>query len=931
MGALCAAIGIIAVVLPHAGGLGLLGAVPMGLLAYRYRIRVLITATVAAAVIGFLVVGLSGFGAVTLCAYVGGLAGIVKRRRLGARTVVAVAAGAGVVVGTAAVIALTVLAQLRQLVFHTITATVDGVAAAVTRVPQLHAVAQEVKRFFAEALNYWQWLVLGYAVVAIAVASVIGWWALSRVLDRLRVVPDVHKLDAPVSTEPVAPIPLRLDEVALRYPHVDHDALRAISLDLRAGEHVAVTGANGSGKTTLALILAGREPTSGTVERSGAVGLGQIGGTAVIMQHPESQVLGTRVADDVVWGLPPGKTTDVDRLLSAVGLDGLAERDTGGLSGGELQRLAVAAALARDPALLIADEVTSMVDQQGRDDLLDVLSSLTDRYQTALVHVTHYTSEANYADRTINLSDSLDNTAMVETAAAPAPTLATGHQSHARALELVGVGHEYGSGTPWAQTALHDISFVVHEGDGLLIHGGNGSGKSTLAWIMAGLTTPTTGTCLLDGRPAAQQVGAVSLQFQAARLQLMRSRVDLEVAAAAGFSPEDHARVTAALAVVGLDAALAKRRIDQLSGGQMRRVVLAGLLARSPRVLILDEPLAGLDAGSQRGLVRLLADRRRDTGLTVVVISHDFAGLKELCPRTLHLRDGKLEPAPVATRAGTAVPPAQHPARRPPRPVVLLRPVPGRSVVHKLWAGTKLTAAFGISAFLTVNPGWVAIGLLGALVLGGVRLARIPRGVLPSVPRWLWILLAVVGTTATLAGGDPHIHLGTVSLGLGGLLDFLRITTFSVVLLGASALVSWTTNVAEIAPALASLGRRLRPLRIPVDEWSVALALALRTFPMLIDEFRVLYAARRLRPRQTPRTRRVRLRQLVADLTDLIVAVVTVTLRRADEMGDAITARGGAGQISAAPSRPKLADWLALSIVLTVCVVAVAAQLALGG
>src|SRR6185437_16606873 len=172
------------------------------------------------------------------------------------------------------------------------------------------------------------------------------------------------------------------------------------------------------------------------------------------------------------------------------------------------------------------------------------------------------------------------------------------------------------SGTPWSQTALRDVSFAVHEGDGVLIHGGNGSGKSTLAWIMAGLTAPTAGACLLDGRLVSEQVGAVAIQFQAARLQLMRSRVDLEVASAAGFSPTDHARVTAALDAVGLDAELAKRRIDQLSGGQMRRVVLAGLLARSPRVLILDEPLAGLDAASQRGLVQLLADRRRDTGLT---------------------------------------------------------------------------------------------------------------------------------------------------------------------------------------------------------------------------------------------------------------------------------------------------------------------------
>src|SRR6201998_3432630 len=128
---------------------------------------------------------------------------------------------------------------------------------------------------------------------------------------------------------------------------------------------------------------------------------------------------------------------------------------------------------------------------------------------------------------------------------------------------------------------------------------------------MAGLTVPTSGACLMDGRPTHEQVGAVALCFQAARLQLMRSRVDLEVASAAGFSHRDEDRVAAALGVVGLDPTLAKRPIDQLSGGQMRRVVLAGLLARSPRALILDEPLGGVEAASQRGVVRVVADRRR--------------------------------------------------------------------------------------------------------------------------------------------------------------------------------------------------------------------------------------------------------------------------------------------------------------------------------
>lgn len=271
------------------------------------------------------------------------------------------------------------------------------------------------------------------------------------------------------------------------------------------------------------------------------------------------------------------------------------------------------------------------------------------------------------------------------------------------------------------------------------------------------------------------------------------------------------------------------------------------------------------------------------------------------------------------------------PTRGQRRPMVLLRPVPGDSVIHQLWAGTKLLAVAGIGVLLTFYPGWVPIAFVGVLVLVVARLAHIPRGAVPSVPFWLWVLMALGAATATLAGGSPIIDVGSVHIGLGGLFNFLRITALSIVLLGLGALVSWTTNVADIAPAVATLGRPLRFVRVPVNDWAVTIALALRAFPMLIDEFRTLYAARRLRPKERAESFRARRKQRVGDVIDLLAASVTVALRRADEMGDAITARGGTGQISALPSRPKARDWVAFAVLIVVCGTALALELTVLG
>lgn len=273
--------------------------------------------------------------------------------------------------------------------------------------------------------------------------------------------------------------------------------------------------------------------------------------------------------------------------------------------------------------------------------------------------------------------------------------------------------------------------------------------------------------------------------------------------------------------------------------------------------------------------------------------------------------------------------PAEQRSRRQSRPVVVLRPIPGRSTIHDLWAGTKFIAMLCFSVLLAVLPGWLPIGLVTLVLIVAVRAARVPRGALPSVPRWVWLILLITNLIPLFNGQSPTIHLGTVGVGIGGLLEVLRFSALSLVLLGLSAVTSWTTNVAEVPPAVATLGRPLRRFRVPVDEWAVAVGLALRAFPMLLEEFRMLYAARRLRPKGQPAVWWRRPLLWAADAVDVFAAALTVALRRGDEMGDAITSRGGTGQISAATTRLNKSDWVALGIVALTCAAAVLSELTL--
>lgn len=203
-------------------------------------------------------------------------------------------------------------------------------------------------------------------------------------------------------------------------------------------------------------------------------------------------------------------------------------------------------------------------------------------------------------------------------------------------ISLRGVGHTYSPGSPWAHRALEAIDLEVSPTERLLIVGANGSGKSTLAWILAGLTLPTEGSATIDGDPLADARGVVAISFQHARLQLFRPTVAEDVAFGTTVGP---AAAAEALRVVGLDpGAFGPRRIDELSGGEQRRVALAGMLVRSPRLIVFDEPFAGLDPPSKALLIDVIARIATAT----VVVSHDYEDAARFANRVLELKDGRL-------------------------------------------------------------------------------------------------------------------------------------------------------------------------------------------------------------------------------------------------------------------------------------------------
>ena len=478
-----------------------------------------------------------------------------------------------------------------------------------------------------------------------------------------------------------------LRNVSFRYEGASAPALEHVELAVPRGTLTVVCGASGAGKTTLTRILHRAIPSFYAGELSGEVWLlgerceqqgvadfaGRIG---VVAQDFEAQLFSTSVLAELAFGLEqlgvPSEQIEarVAAALQAVGLNGFGERDPATLSGGEKQRLAIAALLALEPELLVLDEPTTDLDPLGKEEVLAVLRALRARGQT-LVVVEHESRALEMADQVVVL-----RAGKVAAAAPPAEILrkpevllenavrppdlallarrlglATVPRSVDEADETLGrprrslppstlaaqrtepvlVAHALRFVYPEAsEPALRDVSLSVAPGEFVALLGQNGSGKTTLARCLVGLLKPQRGEVILAGRtlhqwPAREVARRVGYVFQNPDHQIFTARVAEEIA----FGPrqlglgenEVQERVAEALKAVGLTG---REEADPfwLGKNERQRLAVAAVLAMRPEVVILDEPTTGLDQQEQKGALELI-ERLRAEGVAVVMITHN--------------------------------------------------------------------------------------------------------------------------------------------------------------------------------------------------------------------------------------------------------------------------------------------------------------------
>lgn len=398
---------ILARLTPFAGITTVIGSIPFAVLGLRHRNRVLAVAFFVGVVLTFLMAGFSSATQVLVMATFGGVVGRSIRYSWSLTTTLVMA----VSVGWTTVAALTlgflfVFAEFRELSLEAAAVQWDGISTS------LRAVGLDPLADFGDPGI--EWAIENWFIAVPVFQLVISLFLVGFVLQIGG--PSIKRVDAAFEWDGDTTAPASIG--GMTSPAIG--AVRSIGGVVERGSTTVplpdvtldgpgltvLEGPNGAGKSTLLGALVGRfDLAAGRIEPPDlSERVGQVAGVAVIGQRPESQVVGARVADDLAWGFPEPPTPDrVAEVLDRVGLAGFEQRETAGLSGGELQRLAIAAALIREPQLLLSDESTSMLDPEARLAVMRVLRSVATT--APVLHITHLDAEMAQADTVVTVGN----------------------------------------------------------------------------------------------------------------------------------------------------------------------------------------------------------------------------------------------------------------------------------------------------------------------------------------------------------------------------------------------------------------------------------------------------------------------------------------------------------------------------------------------
>ena len=475
----------------------------------------------------------------------------------------------------------------------------------------------------------------------------------------------------------------------------------ALSFTIRPGEVLALIGESGSGKTTTALALMGHARRGCRIS-GGSVRIGDvdvlslrarqlralrgrtvsyIAQSAAASFDPSRSILDQVVEPACLHGtLPRGeaelKAIALFRELALPEPETIGQRYPHQVSGGQLQRLMAAMALITDPEVVILDEPTTALDVTTQVEVLRAFRRVVRERQVTAVYVSHDLAVvAQMADHILVLRDGRmrevgaterllaapqnEYTQSLLAAARPA-TRAHGAAGEGAEvlLRVKGLSAGYGArgpdGKP-AVTILEDIDLELRRGQAIGVIGESGSGKTTLARVVAGLLPPSIGTMEFDGRvlaPALRQrsredLRRIQIVFQSADTALNPSQTIERILARPlqfyrGLKGEPlRRRIDELLDLVKLPRTLAERLPGGLSGGQKQRVNLARALAADPDLILCDEVTSALDTVVGAAVLDLIAELRRDLGVSYLFISHDLHTVRAVCDEIVVMRHGR--------------------------------------------------------------------------------------------------------------------------------------------------------------------------------------------------------------------------------------------------------------------------------------------------